>query len=282
MQSYTNCRSRCELYDKIELMIMMSWIAILFMGLVLGLLGAGGAILTIPILVYLINIPGQDAVVYSYAIVGALSIMAAIPGLLRREVDVPAIIWLGIPSVVVLSWCRSVLMPMIPKELFTTPVFSLSRDTATMLLFAIVVAWSATRMLAPVTNEKELSKTSKPRLLITGVILGLLTGLLGVGGGFIIIPALVIVMGLGINIAVNTSLTIISINTLFGLGASYALLASLDWFLAARIIAVAAIGMVVGIRSRQNIPASHLKRIFAWMLLAVAVFILLKEIMGLM
>ena len=259
----------------------LSMIAILFLGLVLGLLGAGGAILTIPILVYLMNIPGQEAVVYSYAIVGALSMMAAIPGLLRREVDVPAIFWLGIPSVIVLSWCRSVLIPLIPEELIATPVFSLSRDTATMLLFAIVVAWSAIRMLAPVTNEKEPSMTSKPRLLITGVVLGLLTGLLGVGGGFIIIPALVIVMGLGINIAVNTSLTIISINTLFGLGSSYALLETLDWFLAARIIAVAAIGMAVGIRSRQKIPVSLLKRIFAWMLLAVAVFILLKEFIGL-
>ena len=177
----------------------------------------------------------------------------------------------------VLSLCRRFVIPAIPEILFRSGDLTLSHDTATMLVFSLVVAWSAWRMLGPSTLSEKVKEHSPLRLLATGLMLGLLTGLLGVGGGFIIIPALVLFLGLDMNIAVNTSLSIISLNTLFGLISSIDDLAALDAGLCLRIIVIATIGMMAGIAFRQRMPAARLKQIFAWMLLSLAVLIFLKE-----
>lgn len=265
-------------------MIYAAWFALILMGFILGLLGAGGAILTVPILVYLFGKSSSEAIIYSFFIVGVLSVLAAIPGIIRRQFNFMAIVWFGIPSVIVLFIFRRFLLPLIPDQIILNSTFSLSKDSLLMLLFGIVVGWAGYSMLRtkPSTLIESEGISSKWRAMKIGIGLGILSGLLGVGGGFVIIPALVVLLGLEMKQAVNTSLVIISLNTMVGFASSFQNIASLDWVFLTKMNLIAIVGMVGGLVWRKSINQTYLKVIFAYTLLLVGVIILTKEFFSLL
>lgn len=254
----------------------MIWLALLgavIVGLSLGLLGSGGSILTVPLLVYLVGQPEKVAIAGSLAVVGGIALAGAIPSALRGGVEWRSVGWFGVPGM-----------------LGTVLGAHLSRWIAgdvQLLLFAVVMvvaAWRMTRA-APAT-----SAVAAPRspgwIVIDGLGVGLLTGLVGVGGGFMIVPALVLLGGLPMHRAIATSLWIIALNAFSGLGKHLFVLdaagLALDWPLLGLFTGVGAIGSVVGQKLASRLPQGLLRRSFAALLVMMGLYIVARELPALL
>ncbi len=265
-------------------MIVLAYAASLLIGLSLGLLGGGGSILTLPVLVYLFGVATVDATAYSLFIVGATALASIVPKARAGEVDFKTAFWFGLPSIVAVYVTRAVIMPAIPDPIFASDSFTLGKGTALMLLFAVLMVWAARGMIrgrkAVDPNEKALSPAAKVGLVLAeGAGVGVLTGLVGAGGGFLIIPALVLVTGLEMKIAVGTSLTIIAFKSLIGFTGDLGHLHS-DWTLLLSVTAVAIAGMVVGSILSKRVASGPLQKAFGWFVLAMGIFILSKEFLS--
>ncbi|WP_284327034.1 sulfite exporter TauE/SafE family protein, partial [Deinococcus metallilatus] len=185
--------------------MILAWIGAALIGLSLGLLGSGGSILTVPVLVYLVGEPEKLAIAESLAIVGAISLFGAIPYALKRQIDWRSVLWFGIPGVAgtYLGAALSVYLS----------------GVAQLMLFAVVMLLAAIMMFRPGGAQPEAAtnhKRSPLKIGAEGLVVGVLTGLVGVGGGFLIIPALVLLGGLPMSLAVGTSLLIIAAKSFVG------------------------------------------------------------------
>lgn len=265
-------------------MIVLAYAASLLIGLSLGLLGGGGSILTLPVLVYLFGVATVDATAYSLFIVGATALASIVPKARAGEVDFKTAFWFGLPSIVAVYVTRAAIMPAIPDPIFASDSFTLGKGTALMLLFAVLMVWAARGMIrgrkAVDPNEKALNPAAKVGLVLAeGAGVGVLTGLVGAGGGFLIIPALVLVTGLEMKIAVGTSLTIIAFKSLIGFTGDLGHLHA-DWTLLLSVTAVAIAGMVVGSILSKRVASGPLQKAFGWFVLAMGIFILSKEFLS--
>ena len=259
-------------------MELFGYAASIFIGLVLGLLGGGGSILSIPILVYLFNVEPIHASAYSLFIVGATSLVGAIPKYREHLVNVRTGLVFGIPSIVSIFCTRKWVIPFIPEILFVYDDFVFTKRLLLLGLFAVLMILAAVPMIRG--RKKFASDNQKFRtflVILEGLIIGFLTGLVGAGGGFLIIPALVLLTALPFKTAVGTSLFIISINSLFGFVGDL-LNYKMDWPLLLSISALAIIGIIIGNRLSKVIAGDNLKKAFGWMILMMGSYILLKEI----
>ncbi|MEO6191125.1 MAG: sulfite exporter TauE/SafE family protein [Saprospiraceae bacterium] len=252
----------------------------IFIGLVLGLFGAGGAILTIPILSYLLGINPHEAIIYSYFIVGVISTTVSIPRFIRKEINLKALLWFGIPSAITLFISRKYIVPYIPNSIVQDSDFEITKGNATMLLLSLILAWSGFKMLKnnlyiPSFND---AKLNSYKILLIGISIGLLTGFVGVGGGFIIVPSLVLLLRLEPNAAVINSLAILSVNNLVGFIVSRDQVLEINWTILIFFTVSAFIGTGIGIRLRVNLGSDHLMKYFAYILLLVSVLVLLAEL----
>ncbi len=265
----------------LDSMIIIAYIASLFIGLSLGILGGGGSILTLPVLVYLFGIDATVATAYSLFIVGATSLASIVPKARQGEVDFGAALYFGAPAVVAVYMTRAYLVPLIPDVILETASFTLTRSTFLMLLFAVLMLLAARGMIvgkkasAPATALPTWKKIAV--ILAEGLIVGVLTGLVGAGGGFLIIPALVLVTGLDMKTAVGTSLTIIAFKSLLGFTGDLGQY-SMDWNLLGLVTIVAIIGMVIGTFVSKKIDSTPLQKSFGWFVLIMGLFIVGKEL----
>ena len=256
----------------------LGYAASIFIGLVLGLLGGGGSILSIPILVYLFNVEPVHASAYSLFIVGATSLVGAIPKYREHLVNVRTGLVFGIPSILSIFCTRKWVIPFIPEILFVYDDFVFTKRLLLLGLFAVLMILAAVPMIRG--RKKFVSDNQKFRtflVVLEGLLIGFLTGLVGAGGGFLIIPALVLLTALPFKAAVGTSLFIISINSLFGFVGDL-LNYEMDWPLLTSISALAIIGILLGNRLSNLIAGDNLKKAFGWMILIMGIYILLKEI----
>jgi hypothetical protein len=267
------------------LMIVLAYLASLLIGLSLGLLGGGGSILTLPVLVYLFGVSTVDATAYSLFIVGATALASIVPKARSGHVDFRTAFWFGLPSVVAVYATRAFLMPALPDPIVATDWATVSKGTALMLLFAVLMVAAARGMIRGRKPERESpQKNLKPAakvalVLAEGSVVGVLTGLVGAGGGFLIIPALVLVTGLEMKVAVGTSLTIIAFKSLIGFTGDLGHL-NADWTLLLSVTAVAIAGMVFGTLLAKRVASGPLQKAFGWFVLAMGVFILGKEFLS--
>lgn len=253
------------------------YIAAVFIGLVLGILGGGGSILSIPILVYLFKMDAVSASAYSLFIVGVTSFIGAIPKYRDHFVDLKTGITFGIPSIVTIFSTRKWIVPSIPNVVLETEHLTITKRFLLLGIFAILMIIASVTMIRG-RKEKENKHLYLPSLLIIeGMLIGFLTGLIGTGGGFLIIPALVLLMGLRFKIAVGTSLFIIAINSLMGFLGDV-LNHPINWNFLLLITALAVIGVLVGNILSRKVPSEKLRKIFGWFTLGMGVWILLKEI----
>lgn len=259
---------------------MAGYIASIFIGISLGLIGGGGSILTVPVLVYLFGIDAMPATVYSLFIVGSTSVVGSISYFKKGWVHIKTAIVFGIPSIAAIFLTREYLLPAIPQDIFTVGGHTVTKNMLLMLLFAILMIAASYSMISKGGHANNEALQKQPfsyfQILLQGMFIGLITGLIGAGGGFLIIPALVNLLKLPMKTAVGTSLVIISINSLMGFLFSMPH-TSIQWGLLLSIASIAIIGILIGSYLSAKIKAAKLKPAFGWFVLGMGVYIIIKE-----
>ena len=255
-------------------------IASLLIGLSLGLIGGGGSILTVPILVYLFHIEPVLATAYSLFIVGVTSIIGTIPKYKAGQVKINTALLFGIPSIISVFLTRTFILPQIPFILFSGSSFSITKNIFLMILFAsLMIAASYSMIKSSKTIQASPSSATQlnyPLIITLGAMEGFLTGLVGAGGGFLIIPALVLFTQLPMKEAIGTSLLIIAAKSLIGFLGDLSH-SEMDWSLLGLLSGIAILGILIGNRLSRKIDGQKLKKGFAWFVLTVGVYILIRE-----
>ncbi|MFH6972770.1 sulfite exporter TauE/SafE family protein [Flavobacterium petrolei] len=259
----------------------IGYFASILIGVALGLIGGGGSILTVPVLVYLFAVEPVLATAYSLFIVGLTSAVGSVGYFKKGLVNIKTAIVFGIPSIIAVFTTRAYIVPAIPKEIISTGSFTLTKDLFLMLLFAVIMVIASYTMIKKdkknTVDEAGEQKFNYPLILIEGSIVGIITGLVGAGGGFLIIPALVILSKLPMKEAVGTSLIIIAAKSLigfFGEGGE----SIIDWQFLFTISAFAIIGIFIGTSLSKKIDGTKLKPAFGWFVLVMGIYIITKEL----
>ncbi len=252
----------------------MSWLGALAIGLSLGLLGSGGSVLTVPVLVFLVGQDEKVAIAGSLAVVGSIALVGALPFLRRRLIDGRSLLWFGLPGMAG-TWCGAWLAAFVSGEL-------------QLMVFAVVMILAAGFMLRPVAVPASAlaGAASGPpdparaewKIMIDGLLVGGLTGFVGVGGGFLIVPALVLLGGLSMHRAIGTSLAIIALKSFAGFWKYLDVLQqsdlSLDWPVLAKFTVIGIAGSLLGNRLGRRVDQRRLKQGFGVFLILMAAFIL--------
>ncbi len=258
----------------------LGYLGALIVGLTLGLLGGGGSILTVPIMVYLVGLNPVIATAYSLFVVGVTSLIGAYKNFNKGLVDIKTAVIFAIPAFIAVYLTRRFLIPSIPEALFSIKDFVVTKDIFIMVFFALVMLFAAISMIKSkkknVLKEIEVSYNF-PLIGLEGLVVGVLTGIVGAGGGFLIIPALVLLAKLPMKKAIGTSLLIISAKSLIGfLGDVHHL--NIDWQFLLSFTGISIIGIIIGVYLTKFISEKGLKKGFGWFVLVMAVFILYKEL----
>ena len=257
-------------------MEILGYVGALFIGLVLGLTGGGGSILTVPILVYLMGISPVTATAYSLFIVGTTSTFGAIQNYRKNLVDIKNGFIFAIPSFIAVYLTRNFIVPRIPEIIIESPIL-ITKNTFLMLFFAVIMIFGALSVLkkkSQNTNNEE--KRNLILIEIQTFTIGIIIGLVGAGGGFLIIPSLILFAKLPIRKAVGTSLFIIAMNSLVGFIGDVQNLV-IDWTFLLTFSAISVVGIFIGMYLTKYTNESQLKKIFAYFVLLMATIILLKE-----
>ena len=260
------------------MMEIFGYLASIGIGIILGMLGGGGSILSIPILVYIFHVDAVRASAYSLFIVGVTSLIGAIPKYKDHLVNIQTGLLFGLPSIAAIFLTRKWLVPAIPETIVQLQHFALTKRLLILGLFAFLMIMASISMIRGMKDiHADDGNWRTPVLVLEGLIIGLLTGLVGAGGGFLIIPALVWLTGLPFKTAVGTSLFIIAINSLIGFLGDL-LNYVMEWDFLLTLSGLAALGILLGNQLQKMIPATHLRRAFGWLILFVGVWILLTEL----
>lgn len=263
-------------------MEIIGYIASIFMGLSLGMIGGGGSILTVPILVYLFGTNPITATAYSLFIVGSTALVGGIFYLKKGEVDLKTGFIFAVPSFIGVYLTRAYLVPALPDPVFSLGSFVFSKPLLIMLVFAVLMVAASLSMIKSKKAEAskaELSPTAKFLLIgAEGFIVGGVTGFVGAGGGFLIIPALVILVGLPMKIAVGTSLFIIAAKSLIGFTGDLQHHAQIEWSLLTTITGIAIFGLFIGMYLSKKVSEKGLKKGFGYFVLLMGAFILFDQL----
>ncbi|MDO4707771.1 MAG: sulfite exporter TauE/SafE family protein [Porphyromonadaceae bacterium] len=260
-------------------MYTLGLLASVLIGISLGLIGGGGSILTVPVLVYLLGVDPVLSTGYSLFIVGITSAVGSIPYFRASLVHLPTVLSFGFPSIVSVFLTRAYLLPAIPETILISRNLMLDRGTMLMLLFALLMLVASIGMITPNRSRAEsirISRFAYPLVIFEGLLVGMLTGLVGAGGGFLIIPALVILGKLPIKEAIGTSLLIIAAKSLLGLVGENGLM-DWNWKLLFGVIGLAIGGLLIGVKLSQSVDGAKLKPAFGWFVLLMGIYMIIKE-----
>jgi uncharacterized protein len=249
-------------------------------GLSLGLFGSGGSILTIPVLVYVVKLDPVLATGYSLFIVGTTSAVGAVNYLQKKLVDLKTALLFSIPSLVTVYLFRRYIVPAIPLQVQVPFIGPMEKATLIMIFFAAMMLLAAISMIRSTKQASQTITNGNNFLLIfiLGTVVGAITGLVSVGGGFLIIPALVLLAGVPVTRAVGTSLIIITANSFLGFAGEVPQHAHINWMLLFAFSAFSVVGIFIGTKMAQQIEATSLKTYFGYFILAMSLFIILDEV----
>lgn len=257
--------------------------AMVMMGVVLGVIGAGGSILTVPILVYLFGIAPTMATGYSLAIVGTTALAGAVEYLRRGQSDPRMALIFGSPAIVAVYLTRRWFFPAIPDPLWQSGGFVLTKDTGVMVLFAAFMLIAAVSMMrggrgAEAEEPRQAAQLNIPLIVVLGFSVGVFTGLVGAGGGFMILPVLVLLGGLPMKVAIGTDLLIIAAKSLLGFVGEMQAVEGMDYGFVGLITLLPLSGMMVGTLLNRRLSARILKTSFGWFVLVMGVYIVVREL----
>jgi len=248
-------------------------------GISLGLIGGGGSILAVPVLAYLFGMDEKVATAYSLFIVGTAALVGGLRQNRNGSVDWRTAIVFGIPAIAGVWMVRHYVVPALPDVLFTAGDFDFTRRMGMFGLFAVLMVWAAWSMLSSKERKGGTGEVNYnyPLILAEGLIVGGITGFVGAGGGFLIIPALVILANLEIKMAIGTSLMIIALKSLLGFFLGDAMTTAIDWLFLAQFTGLAVVGIFAGVYLGRFIDGGKLKKGFGYFIMAMAVFIFTME-----
>lgn len=266
-----------------DLIVLLGYAAAIIIGVSLGLIGGGGSILTVPVLVYILNVDPVLATAYSLFVVGATSLVGAGNYMKHGLVDYKTAIVFAIPSFIAVFLTRKFLVPWLPDPLFSIGELAITKSVGIMVFFAIIMLAASYSMIKnnhseDVSEEGEV-KFNIPLIAVEGSVVGIITGIVGAGGGFLIIPALVLLAKLPMKLAVGTSLLIIAAKSLIGflgdLGNQ-----TIDWNMLLIFSGLSVVGIFIGSALSKKINEKALKKGFGWFVLIMGIYIIGKEIAG--
>jgi len=259
----------------------IGYFASILIGVALGLIGGGGSILTVPVLVYLFGVSPLLSTSYSLFIVGSTSLVGAVKNYNQGLVNVKIALLFGLSSISTVFLTRKFIIPNIPQEVAKIGSFIITESMLMMTLFALLMILAAITMIKngknPVEKTSATTKLNIIKLLIYGVAIGITTGFLGAGGGFLLIPTLVILIGLPMKEAIGTSLLIIALNSLIGFAGDLGHF-EIDWNFLLSITAIALVGLFIGSQIGKKIESVKLKKGFGYFVLIMGVYIIIKEV----
>lgn len=249
----------------------------MLIGVSLGLIGSGGSILAVPILVYLFGVTPENATTHSLFIVGITSVIASYNHHQQGNLKLRTAFVFALPSLIVLLLTRKYILPAIPENIAQIGNFVLTKHIFLMTIFSVLMMAAAVSMIRkrPTTASGAVSGI---KLGAIGIVVGLITGLLGAGGGFLIVPALLFYAKLDLKFAIATSLFIITMNSLIGFTGDLLNHVHFDKMLLAKVSSMAIVGMFAGLAISKKINGKKLKPLFGWAILTLGVFIIIKEI----
>ncbi len=260
-------------------MEILGYFMALVIGTSLGLIGGGGSILAVPVLAYLFSLNETYATSYSLFVVGASSLVGGLRQGKNNNVDWRTAIVFGLPAIVGVWIVRHYIVPALPEELFSIDTFVFTRRMMMFGVFSVLMVWAAYSMLS---NKESKGGTGEvnynyPLIIAEGLVVGGITGFVGAGGGFLIIPALVVLANLEIKKAIGTSLIIIALKSLLGFFLSDALTMDIDWTFLLVFTSIAIAGIFLGVSLGKVIDGTKLKKGFGYFIIVMAIFIFLME-----
>ncbi|MEQ1879063.1 MAG: sulfite exporter TauE/SafE family protein [Bdellovibrionia bacterium] len=257
-------------------MIVAGYLFAVVAGSVLGMLGAGGSIMTVPLLVYFFSLTPILATTYSLLVVGLTAVAGAAFYWKLNLIDWKIVLKFAVPSAAAVLVVRHFVWPAIPLDL---PFLGITKNTFVMIALALVMGGSAWRMF-----KTAAAKPAERRIRIVipvALAAGTVTGLLGAGAGFIIVPSLHLVLNLPMRETVATSLVVIAINSLFGFSLDMFRGAYIDWSFAAAFLACTFLGVFLGNKFGKSVPELKLKRSFGLFVMITALLIVAHELRSL-
>lgn len=271
-----------KMHESMNAIEIIGFAASILIGVSLGLIGGGGSILTLPVLVYLLHVDPVLSTAYSLFVVGTTSLVGSYSFMKKKLINYKAAVVFAIPSFTTVFITRKFLVPAIPDELFTVGDFTLTKNVGIMVFFALIMLFASVSMIRSkkggAEEENGELKFNLPMIALEGGLVGVLTGIVGAGGGFLIIPALVLFARLPMKMAVGTSLLIIAAKSLIGFLGDISNLV-IDWPFLLIFTALSVVGIFIGSYLSKFIPGEKLKTAFGWFVLVMGTYIILKEIL---
>jgi uncharacterized membrane protein YfcA len=255
------------------------YLASLMIGISLGLIGGGGSILTVPVLVYLFAVEPVIATVYSLFIVGVSSFIGVLPKYKQGMVKMRTAMVFGIPSITAVFLTRKFIVPSIPQQVATINGIVVTKSLLLMLLFAIIMVLASVSMIMGDRKPRPVPAThfNYPLIIVLGLMEGTITGLVGAGGGFLIIPVLVLLAHLPMKQAIGTSLLIIAVKSLIGFAGDLSHY-TIHWPFLLSITLLSVTGIFVGSALGKRVDGLKLKKAFGWFVLIMGMYILTREL----
>ena len=266
-----------------DVIVVIGFAAAVLIGISLGLIGGGGSILTVPVLVYILGVNPVLATAYSLFVVGATSLVGAGTYMKKGLVNYKTAIVFAIPSFIAVFLTRKFLVPALPDPLFTIGESAITKNIGIMVFFAMIMLAASYSMIRNKKcvdcDENEEIKYNFPMIALEGSIVGVITGIVGAGGGFLIIPALVLLARLPMKMAVGTSLLIIAAKSLIGFLGDLST-QTIDWQMLLIFTGLSIIGIFIGSALSKKINEKILKKGFGWFVLIMGIYIISKELMN--
>jgi uncharacterized membrane protein YfcA len=263
--------------------VIIGFSAAIVIGISLGLIGGGGSILTVPVLVYIMGIDPMLATAYSLFVVGSTSLVGAGTYMKKGLVNYKTAIVFAIPSFIAVFLTRKFLVPALPDPLFSIGESLVTKNIGIMVFFGLIMLAASYSMIRSKNDgagdEKQAIKFNFPMIALEGSVVGLITGIVGAGGGFLIIPALVLLAKLPMKMAVGTSLVIIAAKSLIGFLGDLST-QTIDWPLLIMFTGLSIVGIFIGSALSRKINERVLKTGFGWFVLTMGIFIITKELLA--
>lgn len=264
-----------------DLVNVLGFASAIIIGVSLGLIGGGGSILTVPVLVYILGVEPVLATAYSLFVVGSTSLVGSFTYMKKNLVDYKTALVFAIPSFIAVFLTRKFLVPALPDPLFSIGGFVLAKNVGIMVFFSLIMLAASYSMIKEkkekLTNKESEVKFNFPMIALEGIVVGLITGIVGAGGGFLIIPALVLLAKLPMKMAVGTSLLIIAAKSLIGFLGDVSN-QPIDWTMLLIFTGLSVVGIFIGSSLSKLINEKSLKKGFGWFVLGMGIYIISKEL----